>query len=71
MKKPAVPCYGCKDRSAECHANCDKYQTYAEEQEKYRNERANRRKENERPIWSPTEYKRRITENKNAHIQRY
>jgi hypothetical protein len=34
-----VPCYGCSERSAECHAVCEAYRIYAEENARAREER--------------------------------
>jgi len=33
------PCHKCPDRSAECHATCEKYKTYADKQEQTRRRR--------------------------------
>lgn len=71
MKKPEIPCQYCEDRTAECHATCERYAAYAVQQEEYRNERANRKRQNMRPIWSHSEYKKRVIDNKQAKIRSY
>lgn len=35
MKKPKPPCKGCKDRSAECHASCEKFSEYEKARREY------------------------------------
>lgn len=37
MKKN--PCYKCEDRTEICHSECERYIKWAEEREKFRNER--------------------------------
>lgn len=37
MKK--VPCYKCEERTETCHSECERYLAWAEEREKFRNER--------------------------------
>lgn len=34
------PCYGCTDRSAECHSTCERYKVYTAKVEEVRAERA-------------------------------
>lgn len=36
MKKPKSPCYGCKNRTAECHTTCNVYEIYLTECKTYR-----------------------------------
>lgn len=36
---PTPPCYGCKERSAECHGHCPAYGAFAKEQEERRQKR--------------------------------
>lgn len=36
MKEPQGPCRGCGDRTAECHATCEKYKDYRKKLEEYR-----------------------------------
>ncbi len=35
MKRPNPPCYKCPDRSAECHAVCEKWAEYEQARAKY------------------------------------
>lgn len=30
-RKPMSPCYGCEDRTAECHATCEKHKAWEEQ----------------------------------------
>lgn len=34
-----TPCYGCADRTAECHATCERYREFSEKCEEARQER--------------------------------
>jgi hypothetical protein len=41
-----IPCYGCKDRTAECHATCDKYKEFRLKRQEMLKEKS-KRQENE------------------------
>lgn len=36
MKRPKQPCYGCRERSGECHRDCSRYNTWLEEIREWR-----------------------------------
>ncbi len=40
VKKFNNPCYGCTERTAECHAVCERYKVYSDNCEKLRQKKA-------------------------------
>lgn len=39
MRKPKAPCQGCKERTSECHAHCERFEHYQEEKKEWFKER--------------------------------
>lgn len=62
------PCYGCEDRHVGCHAECEKYQAWAERQERLREEDQERRN-GEIASWSKHRHQRKLKWERN-HNQR-
>ena len=47
MRAGMTPCYGCDDRSAECHAKCERYKTWDEAR---KNDPGRKKREQERDV---------------------